>query len=130
MRENEEGRGMLVEAVRCPTLYTSRTAQRRAQSPSNLPDRRRIFPDQISAVRDRDPPSKKSEDWGDARRARIQSSAAPLRECQPERAEDASRLCHPGLGCRTRGLRWGRPGVYTSFPLGGARLAGRCIVSI
>ena len=121
---------MLIEAVRCPTLYTARAAQRRVQSPLNLPDRRRIFPDQISAVRDRDPPSKKLEDWGDARRARIQSSAAPLRECQKEHAGNASRLCHTGLGCRTRGLRRGSSGGYASFPLGGARLAGRCIVSI
>ena len=55
---------MLIEAVRCPTLYTARAAQRRVQSPPKLPDRRRIFPDQTSAVRDRDPPTEKSEDWG------------------------------------------------------------------
>ena len=55
---------MLIEADRFPTLYTSPAAQRRVQSPPNLPDRRRIFPDQTSAVRDRDPPSEKSEDWG------------------------------------------------------------------
>ena len=55
---------MLNEAVNHPPLYTARAAQRRVQSPSKLPDRRRIFPDQTSAVRDRDPPSEKSEDWG------------------------------------------------------------------
>ena len=65
MREEKEGRGMLIAAGRYPTLYTSQTAQRRAQSPPKLPDRRRIFPDQTSAVRDRDPPSEKSEDWGE-----------------------------------------------------------------
>ena len=127
--ENEGGNGMLIEADRYPTLYTSRTAQRRAQPPPNLPDRRRIFPDRTSAVLDRDTPSEKSEDWGNARTARIQSSAAPLRECHTERAENASRLCHTGLVCRTRGLRRGSSGGYASFPLGGARLAGRCIVS-
>ena len=55
---------MVIEAVRCPALYTSETTQRRVQSLPKLPDRRRIFPDQTSAVRDRDPPSVKSEDWG------------------------------------------------------------------
>ena len=69
--ENEGGNGITIEADRRLTLYTSRTAQRRAQPPPNLPDRRRIFPDQTSAVRDRDPPTEKSEDWWDARRARI-----------------------------------------------------------
>ena len=64
MREEKEGRGMLVETARRPTLYTSRAVEHRAQSPLKLPDRRRIFPDQTSAVRDRDPPSGKSEDWG------------------------------------------------------------------
>ena len=105
--------------------------------PNAVPSRRPIFQTGVAyfrirprAVRDRDPPTEKSEDWGDARRAHIQSSAVSLHGCQPERAENASRLAHPGMGCRTRGLRWGRPGVYTSFPLGGARLAGRCIVSI
>lgn len=53
----KESSGMLIEAVGRPTLYTLQTAQCRAQSPLGLPDRRRIFPVQTSAVRDRGPPS-------------------------------------------------------------------------
>ncbi|KAI5822969.1 hypothetical protein K523DRAFT_406168, partial [Schizophyllum commune Tattone D] len=58
------GSTVLIEAVSYPTLYTSRAAQRRVQCRPYLPDRRRIFPDQTSAVRDRDPPTEQSEDWG------------------------------------------------------------------
>ena len=129
MREDEEGTGLLIEAVRCPTLYTLRAAQRRVQSPPKLPDRRRIFPDQTSAVRDRDPPSEKSEDWGMSAGARIQSSASSLRECQPERKGKASRLTRPVRRCRARGVRRGSTEVYATSPLGGAPVARRCTSS-
>ena len=97
---------MLIEADRCPTLYTSHTAQRRAQPPPNLPDRRRIFPDQTSAVRDRDPPTEKSEDWGNAHRAHlppypcvnVSQSAQEMRRDLLTRAWDAVHVASGGDG--------------------------------
>ena len=70
--QGERGKGgsgrILIRRVRLAILYTSQCG---AKAPLKLPDRLRIFPDQTSAVRDRDLPSEKSEDGGDARRARI-----------------------------------------------------------
>ena len=96
-REDGSGR-MLIQTVRQPTLYTSRTAQRRAQSPPKLPDRRHMFPDQTSVVRDRDPPSVESEDWGMSaesahsifRRIPARMSARARRKCVE--------TCPSGLG--------------------------------
>ena len=120
---------MLIETVRYPTLYTSRAAQRRVQCRPNFQTGVayfRIRP-RRSATETRPPKSRKI--GGGARRARIQSSAASLRECQPERKKRASRLAYPVRRCRARGVRRGGAEVYATFPLGGAQLAGRCTSS-
>ena len=126
MREDKEGSGLLIEAARYPTLYSSRAAQRRVQRRPNFQTgiaNFRIRP-RRSATETR--PAKSRKIGGNARRARIQSSGASLRECYPERARNTSRPTHSGLGCRTHGGGRGRAEVYATFPLGGAQLAGCC----
>ena len=96
--ENEGGNGMLIEADRYPTLYTSRTAQRRAQPPPNLPDRRRIFPDQTSGGPRPRPAHRKVGRLGGCaqsahsifRRVPARLSARARRKCVE--------TCSPGLG--------------------------------
>ncbi|KAI5886268.1 uncharacterized protein SCHCODRAFT_02715873 [Schizophyllum commune H4-8] len=95
---------MLAEAVRQPTLYTSQTAQRRAQSPPNLPDRHRIFPDQTSAVRNRGPPSENRKIGGmSAESAHSIFRRIPARMLARARAKCVE-TCSPGQEIPHMGL--------------------------